>query len=174
LVQICSTVISDGGYDHRGNIYRVSTSSPKTITSTEAPIIALRLKAGFKRLMVNIIQTDAASESNGDYRVSVYKYLSPSTSILTGGSWVDVNAYSGVEYNESASAFDPTGAIFIECLLAGTNAASSGSDISARFALILTSDIVGNSDIILVTARVLGLTGNLTKFWASVQYQELE
>lgn len=74
MIQICSTAISDGGYDPRGGIYAKggSVGNQVTVNSGVNPLIAIRLRPGFRRTALNILKISSYTESNGNYIIRVF------------------------------------------------------------------------------------------------------
>jgi hypothetical protein len=106
LKQICSTVLSEGGYELRGlqQGIAVPITSPTTMTTagTVYPIISLRLKTSPDRLDAIVILTAISVmgiTNNANYNWSVV--ASGST---TGGTWVSAGIDSAVQYNITGTA----------------------------------------------------------------------
>ena len=104
LKQICSTVLSEGGYELRGAQQAVGTpiTSPRTLTTggTFYPIVSIRLKS--TRLDAVIIATAISVIGN---TAANYNWQVVSSGTTTGGSWVSAGANSSVEYNLTGSSF---------------------------------------------------------------------
>jgi hypothetical protein len=100
LKQVCSTVISEGGYELRGLQQAVGTSinSPVTlpVIGTLYPIISIRLKATPNRLDAVVILT--ALSIMGITNNSNYNWKVVASGITTGGDWIDAGVDSAVEY----------------------------------------------------------------------------
>jgi hypothetical protein len=100
LKQICSTVISEGGYELRGLQQAISIpiNSPRTLgtAGTFYPVISLRLKASPNRLDAIVILTALSIMpiSTGNFNWQVI-----ASDTTTGGSWVSAGDDSAVEYN---------------------------------------------------------------------------
>jgi hypothetical protein len=100
LKQICSTVISEGGYELRGLQQAVGTAitAPKTLTTagTYYPVVSLRLKASPNRLDAIVILTAISmmpvSTGNFNWRVIA------NGTTGGGGAWQDAGVDSAVEY----------------------------------------------------------------------------
>lgn len=98
LKQICSTVISEGGYELRGSQQAIGTpiTASRTLTTagTFYPIVSLRLKATALDAVVILTAlsciADTASNFNWQVRAST---------TTTGGTWVSAGNDSAVEYN---------------------------------------------------------------------------
>jgi hypothetical protein len=108
---ICSTVISEGGYDEVGENFSVSTAV-RTIGNTGAvlPLAAIRLKNTFNgypnRAYVRIDNLEVIAPDN---TIKVQLIRLEDQSAVTGGSWVSANGDSKVEYNITPTGFVPNG-----------------------------------------------------------------
>ena len=104
LKQICSTVLSEGGYELRGSQQAVGTpiTSPRTLTTagTFYPIVSIRLKS--TRLDAVVIATAISVIGN---TAANYNWQVVSSGTTTGGSWVSAGTNSSVEYNLTGSSF---------------------------------------------------------------------
>lgn len=104
MKQICSTVVSEGGYTLEGKARSVSIpiSTPKDLPTagTFTPIISIRLKDSFKDALAVVKDVEFFGVTNNtSYR---YKVIIGGT--LTGASWVSADTDSPVEYDITASA----------------------------------------------------------------------
>lgn len=105
LKEICSTVISEGGYTLTGKSYTlgqdpVSTNQFALATAgTYYPVIALRLNPAFPDAVV--IPTDIACMP---INAANYRYKIVSDATLTGAVWANVASNSSVQYNTNTSA----------------------------------------------------------------------
>ncbi len=99
LKQICSTVISEGGYELRGAQYAVGTpiASPITYTvaSTYIPIVGFRLKS--TRLDAIVILTAVSILGLGNGKNYSWRVVQGAT-ISGGGAWATTGTDSSVEY----------------------------------------------------------------------------
>jgi hypothetical protein len=100
LKQICSTVISDGGYEIRGLQQSIGTpvSSPITLASNGVlyPILSVRLKSNPDRLNAIVIIT--ALSIMGITNNANYNWRVIFNGVTSGTSWVDSGLESAVEY----------------------------------------------------------------------------
>jgi hypothetical protein len=105
LKQICSTVLSEGGYEIRGSHREVNlaVNSPRvcTLANTFYPVISLRLKTD--RLDAIAILSAMNMIGVGNNEIFNWKLISNGTT--SGGSWVNVYSDSSVEYNISGTSF---------------------------------------------------------------------
>jgi hypothetical protein len=98
LKQVCSSVISEGGYELRGSQQAIGTpitaSRSLATAGTFYPIVSLRLKATSLDAVVILTAlsciADTASNFNWQVRAST---------TTTGGTWVSAGTDSAVEYN---------------------------------------------------------------------------
>jgi len=105
MKQICSTVISEGGYELQGSSKSVgiSPAAPVTLTATNTfyPIVSLRLKSTRPDAVVVLSNISVAGITNN----ANYRWRIVNGGISTGGSWVSAGADSSVEYNITATSF---------------------------------------------------------------------
>lgn len=99
LKQICSTVISEGGYELRGSQQSVGTpiTTPKTLTvaGTYYPVVSIQLKT--TRLDSIAILTAISLLGSGNNEV--YNWRVVANGAITGGTWESAGDSSSVEYN---------------------------------------------------------------------------
>jgi hypothetical protein len=104
LKQVCSTVLSEGGYELRGSQQAVGTliTSPRTLTTagTFYPIVSIRLKS--TRLDAVVLATAVSLIGNTSAN---YNWQVVASGTTTGGSWVSAGTNSSVEYNLTGSSF---------------------------------------------------------------------
>jgi len=104
LKQICSTVISEGGYELRGAQLSAGTliTSPRTfaVAGTYYPIVAIKLKS--TRLDAIVIPTAVSLLGLGNGKNYQWRVLDGGVT-TSGGSWLTAAADSSIEYNISAT-----------------------------------------------------------------------
>lgn len=102
LKQICSSVISEGGYEMHGVQQAVITpiTAPRTLATagTYYPIISLRLKTTALDAIAIISALSIMGVSTGIYN---WKILESCTT--TAGAWVSAGTDSAVEYNTTGT-----------------------------------------------------------------------
>jgi hypothetical protein len=130
LKQVCSTVISEGGYELRGAQSSAGTTitSPRTLTTagTFYPVVSIRLKT--TRLDAIVILT--AVSILGITNNANYKWEVVSNGTTTGGTWVSAGTNSAVEYNISGTAFATgSGRVLATGFFQGSNQGASSVDI---------------------------------------------
>ena len=99
LKQICSTVISEGGYELRGlqQAVAIPITAARTfaVAGTYYPIISVRLKSTRLDAIVIVTAISLLGIGNGKN----YQWRVVATATTTGGSWISAGADSAVEYN---------------------------------------------------------------------------
>ena len=129
LKQVCSTVISEGGFELRGIQQAISIpiNSPRTLgtAGTFYPVIGLRLRTSPNRLDAIVILTALSimpiSTGNFNWQVRA-------SGTTSGGSWVSAGADSGVEYNITGTSYTD-GRILASGFFNATNQGASQIDI---------------------------------------------
>ena len=101
LKQVCSTVLSEGGYELRGLQQAVGTAITNPVnlplpTGTYYPIISLRLKTSPNRLDAIAILT--AISLLGTTNNANYNWQVRASATTSGGTWVSAGSDSAVEY----------------------------------------------------------------------------
>ena len=103
LKQVCSTVVSEGGYELRGRQGAIGTpiSTPRDLTATGVayPVVSLRLKSSPNRLDAIVIPTAASILGIGNN--AFFAWTLQSNATTSGGTWTSAGADSSVEYNLS-------------------------------------------------------------------------
>ena len=101
LKQVCSTVISEGGYELSGLQQSVQTpiTAPVDLPSpagTFYPVISIRLKSSPNRLDAIVILTALSIMGTGNG--PEYNWQVRASATTSGGTWVSAGADSAVEY----------------------------------------------------------------------------
>ena len=98
LKQICSTVISEGGYELRGlqQAINIPVNAPRTLgtAGTYYPVVGLRLKTTTLDAIVILTAISMMPISTGAYAWQVI-----ASGTITGGAWASTGVDSAVEYN---------------------------------------------------------------------------
>ena len=135
LKQVCSTVISEGGYELRGLQQAVGTpiTSARALATagTLYPMVSIRLKS--TRLDGIVVATAISIIGNTSAN---YNWQVVAAGTTTGGSWVSAGANSSVEYNLTGTSF-AGGRIIASGYFTATASTSVSVDI-LRAALLAT------------------------------------
>jgi len=130
LKQICSSVLSEGGYELNGlqQSIGIPVDAPiamPTPAGTFKPIVSLRLKASPDRLdgiaILTALSIMATTNANYNWQVRA-------GGTTTGGTWVSAGANSSVEYNITGDTF-AGGRILASGFFKETNQGSTQVDI---------------------------------------------
>lgn len=99
MKQICSSVISEGGYEQveTSQIAR-RTTALGTISTTFLPLVSIRLASDSLGAVVLVQSTDVLPTTNQNYEVALFK-----NATLTGASY-DTTTFNHVDYDVTATA----------------------------------------------------------------------
>lgn len=127
---ICTSVISEGGYELRGRPFNashpISTPYRLSVANTLYPIISIRLKSNRAGAIV-VPKTFSISVADaGNFR---YHVLNGATT--SGGTWVSAGTNSSVEYNINAASY--TGGNILETSYIISSNQAAGSLGAANF-----------------------------------------
>jgi len=172
LKQVCSTVISEGGFALSGLQQAIGTpiTSPTSLATagTFYPVLSLRLKT--TRLDAIVILTAIsilALTNNVNYEWRVV-----ASGTTTGGTWVSAGTNSGVEYNITGTSFTP-GRVLASGYTQGSNQGSTTIDIlkEALFANQLERNgLTGTPFELTITAAA---SSNSATILASMDWEEV-
>jgi hypothetical protein len=128
LKQICSTVISEGGYELRGQARSVTTpitaSVNLTVAGTYYPIVSIRLKSANLDGIVVPTGISTLPDATGNFS---YQIVTGGTT--TGGAWVSAGVDSIVEYNTTGTSY-AGGVIAQHGFFTQSNQAAIGIELS--------------------------------------------
>ena len=129
MKQVCSTVISEGGYELRGLQQAISIpiNSPRTLgtAGTFYPVISLRLKTSpnFLDAIVILTALSIMPISTGNFNWQVR-----ASGTTTAGAWVSAGVDSAVEYNITGTSYTD-GRILASGFFNASNQGASQVDI---------------------------------------------
>lgn len=158
LGQICTTVISNGGYTRRTEAWTAARTTTVNVSSTFYPIASIRMAAGRTDSVIIPAGLAILPVASGNYEWALIR-----NATITGGTWVAHTASSSnVEYNVSATAM--TGGVsgsegFVDSSKQGTSSLNIGDGFQ-RFDLQLgrTNADTPVSDTMTLALRSLGGT----------------
>lgn len=180
--QICSTVISEGGYVEAGQDWAVINPTLRSLAGgSTLPVIAIRLKNTFNgydnRMIVKLGNFNVFTDSeNIKYKLIKLNGISQ----LTGATWTDVGAGSGIEYSVNATAF--TGGDEIDNGFAGAavnggnkagGAPAAELPSNAKKNYIVQSYASNDSEIYVVAMTGLGPSNTTTNVGVGLQWREI-
>mgnify|MGYP000924361458 FL=1 len=175
LKQICSTVLSEGGYQLTGlqQAIGIPVTTPRTLSGagTFRPIVSIRLKTSPDRLDAIVICTaiSVIATTAGNYN---WQLIASGTT--SGGTWVDAPGDSSVQYNITGTSFTG-GRILASGFFSATNQASTQVDIlkEALFKTQLERDGLTRTsfELTIVVASDVGGAGGTVL--ASMDWEEI-
>jgi hypothetical protein len=174
LKQICSTVLSEGGYELRGAQQGIATpiTTPTnlTLSGTYYPIVSLRLKTSPNRLDAIAIIT--ALSIMGITNNANYNWQLVASGATTGGTWVSAGTDSAVEYNITGTSFTG-GRILAQGFISASNQAVSAVDIlkEALFKFQLERNTFTSTPF--ETTLVAASSATNTDIYAAMDWEEI-
>ena len=165
MTQICSTVISEGGYTNYGVTEAAGTGISEkrlSLANTFYPVVSIRLAPGRLDSIVLPTQADFLSTS-----VNYYQYKLLLNATLTGATWTGTSQTGTVQYDTGATAV--TGGTQVQ---SGFVSARDQVELSALsfFQFQLGRTIAGTSDVLTL---VLATTSPNADILAQLGWQEL-
>lgn len=170
---ICNSVISEGGYDLRGDQYTAGQLPNNSYTLTTAgvfyPVVAIRLRSDRPDAIVIPVNFSVLGLTGNGTRIA-YKIVDGAT--VTGGTWVNADTHSAVQYNITATSFTG-GSSYTQAYQAVNNQGSVSSNALNRdiFRHQLQRNTFTGANSVMVLA-VAG-AGNLDTCIASLDWQEI-
>ena len=182
--QICSTVISEGGYVESGIDFSVDTGQTAqsvTVANGMYPIVAIRLKDSFRgypnRVVARSGNINVYAEDFPAYW-ALYKLDGLANITLSGPTWTSADSDSGIEYSLLATAF--TGGDRVDGGIVGTTSPGGSAKGTGTAPVNQPSNAKKNfiaqnlnstdSEIYVVAAKAIGGT---SKLWVDFQWREI-
>jgi hypothetical protein len=177
LKQVCSTVVSEGGYSLSGLQQSIGTnvSAPYeliTATDTDYPVITIRLKSTNRDAIVILTALSMLPVNTGNYK---WKIIASCTTAGGSGTWVSAGTNSSVEYKQDATSISG-GRVLGSGFLSQTNQSNPAMDIlkEALFKFQLERDsLAGTSYELTLAVAADTLTGGKAKILASLDWEEI-
>ena len=180
LTQICSSVISEGGYNPIGRPFSISNNIIAISTSTsETPILALRGNLAsasssnnqyyHQQIVPSLISVFGTS--NPDFIFRIRLYLAPSSPTVSSWTAVDNNSISQYAVGGGNISNITNTNILIDNGYANGKGSVVFQSLDAIFNNLtqITSDINNNSDVFLITAQTLSSNADI---YASINWNE--
>jgi hypothetical protein len=175
LKQICSTVISEGGYELRGKQQSIGTPilTPMTfaVAGTYYPVVGIRLKT--TRLDAIVIATAISLIGLGNGKNYAWRVVNGNVAI-SGGSWVPAPGDSSVEYNITGSSASG-GRVLASGYVNSSNQGSPSINIlkEALFSNQLERNGLTGVPYELVVEMAIDTTGGTLGAYASIDWEEI-
>jgi hypothetical protein len=174
LKQVCSTVISEGGYELRGTQQAIGTSitAPRTfaVAGTYYPMVGIRLIS--TNLDAVVIATAVSLLGLGNGKNYAWRVVAGAT--ITGGSWTSAGANSSVEYNLTGTS-NAGGRILAQGYVNSSNQGSPSINIlkEALFANQLERNSFTGVAYEIVIEAAIDATGGTLGMYASIDWEEV-
>ena len=168
LKQVCSSVMSEGGYDAQSANYTAArTTQRNTFGTTFVPLMSIRLAAGRSGAVVLVKLAQALPTVTQNYEVVLLK-----NPTLTGPSWA-TSVSTNVDYDQTATALTG-GVIVAQDYVTSTSQGRSAARVDAGYNwdLQLGSTIAGVSDIYTLAIRTLDATPT-GDAWGAISFFDL-
>lgn len=170
LKQICSTVISEGGYEIAGipRAFGPSVNNPTRLTSVGVfyPVVSIRLKPSRINSVVAPFGFSFYGIDSGNYKYNLVRGAD-----VIGAQWTDVSSNSSIQYNANISAVMSGGTV----LETGYFVSSSGNKTVNRetelFKYQLERDTFSNTAITFTLA--VQANSNNRDVLGSIDWQEI-
>ena len=156
MKQICSTVISEGGYEQT-SIERVArrTTTLTGIGTSFVPLVSIRLASDSLGAVILPKQVRVLPIANGEYEIALVR-----NATLTGASY-DTTTFASVDFDVTATAMSGGDIVLNEYATASNQAGSQvQNDLLYNFDMQLGATIAGTSDVYTVAVRILSGTGS--------------
>ena len=170
MTQICSSVISEGGYQLKGIPASIghSLGTPVRLPNDTSfkPLIAIRLKSTNLDAVVLPTNFTISPVASSTFKYRIYR-----RAVTTGGTWTDYGNTSSVEYNLAPTAI-ASGVIGDESFIISSNQSSAAP---SNQALSFAFQLERNSFTGLAYEYVISVatTGTNQDVYASIQWQEV-
>lgn len=172
LTQICSTVISEGGYNPQGRPFVAARTSSVTIPNkTEGFVLAIRFKSTAYHENVIPVSSSIITTSN-DVMLYRFRLYQAPNSPGTLNNWQSADPNSVIEYSDSISGtLSKTGSVIVDEGYVVGKEISSTVGFGTIFKLIqMTANISNTSDIFVLS--VDNLSQNNNPVYGTIAWQE--
>jgi hypothetical protein len=154
MKQICSSVVSEGGYEQTSIEHVARRTTTKTsIGTTFLPLVSIRLASTALNAVVLPAKFNVMPTSSGD---DFEVILAKNSTGLTGASWAAVASDANVEMDTSATAMTVGTIVDLQYVKASNQSSGSINQTAGyNWDLQLGSSLTGTSDIYTLGIRVL-------------------
>jgi len=160
MKQICSTVISEGGYaqtsvEHVARMINLSASN--YLTTTFKPLVSIRLASTALGAVVLPVNLNFLPSTADNFEIALIK-----NGTLTSASYTAVPSDSNVEYDISATAISGGTTLYSEWATGKTGRSIISSGTGYQWDLQLGASLAGVSDVLTLVARTVTTGGAAT------------
>lgn len=166
LKQICSTVISEGGYEKKVQPLVARRTAKTTVATSFEPLVTIRLASDHLDSVILLNKYSVTTIDSALYEIALIK-----NATLTGASY-DTSTFTAVDFDISATAMSG-GTILRSEYVQGTNQAAVQLNVEGgyNFGLQLGRTIGGTSDTFTVAARVTASTAEVV---ATLEFYDIK
>lgn len=166
LKQICSTVISEGGYEKKVQPLVARRTAETTVATSFEPLVTIRLASDHLDSVILLNKYSVTTIDSALYEIALIK-----NATLTGASY-DTSTFTAVDFDISATAMSG-GTILRSEYVQGTNQAAIQLNVEGgyNFGLQLGRTIGGTSDTFTVAARVTASTAEVV---ATLEFYDIK
>jgi len=174
LKQVCSTVLSEGGYELRGaqQAVGIPITAPRTFAAagTFYPMVGLKLTSAKLDAVVIITAISILGIGNGKN----YAWRVVQSATITGGSWISAGADSAVEYNLTGTS-STGGRVLAQGYVNSSNQGSPSINIlkEALFSTQLERNTFTGTANELVVEMAIDAIGGTLGMYASIDWEEV-
>lgn len=177
MIQICGSILSEGGFNPIGKPFGVSNITPSINSSTETALIAIRGGGSnfYHQQIIPSIVTVSSTNVNDIFIYRLRLYIAGNTPSFTI-TYSDVNtnysiAQYGVTFTGSTGPF--TNSIIVDAQTASGRGSSNVGDLNVVFNDIiqLGSNVSNNSSILILTVE--GNFAGSTQIYSSLNWVEI-
>lgn len=156
LKQICSTVLSEGGYERKVAPLVARMTAETTVGTSFEPLVTIRLASDRLDAVVLLNKYSITAVTADTFEFALIR-----NTTLTGASY-DTTTFASVDFDITATALSG-GTILRSEYVATTNQSNAQLDVngSYNFGFQLGRTIDGTSDTLTIAARVLSGTGDV-------------
>jgi hypothetical protein len=178
LKQVCSSVISEGGYELRGLQQAIGQDVTVpyeliTTTNTDYPVITIRLKSSRLDAIVILTALSILPVSSGNFK---WKVVANATTSGGSGTWLSAGNNSAVEYKMDATTLSG-GRILAAGFISQTNQANPTLDILKealfKFQLERNGLTGAAQELTLVISAGTATGGSPAKILATMDWEEI-
>lgn len=173
--QICSTVMSEGGYQQRGRPRTISRTTSivanLSSTGTWSPICSMRMKAGREDSVTLPGQVYVVGDGNS----SIYEWALIRNATIGGGLWRTHPDDPNIEFNANATSLSGTYSVEETGMFTSTNQSSPGANelTTYNFDQQLGRDQTPTSDTLTLAVRAHVISGGGGNCYGSLQFYSL-
>lgn len=176
MTQICSSVMSEGGYEQASQIYwarmtgTTGTPSNVPVTNIFVPLVTIKLNSSRLGAVVLPAQYQVLPLSSSYYEVALIK-----NATLTGASYV-TGTFPDVDYDITATAMTYTGSNIAQLSYVTNSPQGTSNTVTQQgynWDLQLGVSLAGVSDTLTLAIRTIGASGTANSAYGGLGFYDL-